>query len=318
MKTIVHLGPHRCATTTFQKYLRRNRSRLGEQGVVFWGPESLRREGLFKGLYAGPSACIDKAAVRAARQRIAKAFAEAEQHGAQVLIISEENMLGSIRGNLRQAGLYPDARLRLSAFARALGRPVDRVVFGLRPLQDYWASALAYAVKRGAALPDAGRLRKLAFGPRSWQDVLEDVAAVFPWAWIELHRFADFADAPDARLRVLLGDTAHVPRFKPDVRFNEAPDLPALRALLSERGIENRLPLCEGRWQPFDRAERSALGEIYSDDLFAFRASRANRLQMIDKTGQDTQTPDDTGLSPALAATRGQGYDQARRMGRAG
>ena len=124
MRVIFHLGAHRSATTSLQHYLRLQSPLLARRGIGFWGPQRLRNEGLFAGLYAGPSGRVSEAAVRAARPRIARALAMARARGMHTLVISEENAIGSVRGNIRAGALYPEVQSRLQGFARALGSPV--------------------------------------------------------------------------------------------------------------------------------------------------------------------------------------------------
>lgn len=313
MQIILHLGAQRSATTTFQHYMRRHADRLGALGVGFWGPGRLREAGLFQGLYAGPSGRVSAAAVAAAKPRIAAALALAGARGVRWLVISDENMLGSVKGNIRHRALYPDCATRLQGFAEALGCPVDKVLLGLRPLPDYWTSALAYGVKRGCEVPSEAVRHEISTSERSWRDVICDISTVMPEAQIEVHRFADFAGAPDARLAALIGSYQQPPRASAAVRKNEAPDLAALRASLAERGVPSGgLPKSEGRWQPFTQDQIAALAERHSDDIFWCAAGASGLAKLIER-----KTLEDVGINPLPAARRGYTYDQARRMGQA-
>ena len=51
MRVILHTGAHRCATTSFQEYMRQNAQPLARQGIGFWGPHRTRG-GLFHGIQA--------------------------------------------------------------------------------------------------------------------------------------------------------------------------------------------------------------------------------------------------------------------------
>jgi len=53
MDVILHIGAHRTATTTFQKYMRSRSAEFAARGVAFWGPLRTRR-GLFAGLLPEP------------------------------------------------------------------------------------------------------------------------------------------------------------------------------------------------------------------------------------------------------------------------
>lgn len=313
MQIILHLGAQRSATTSFQHYMRSHAERLSALGVGFWGPGRLRGKGLFEGLYAGPSGRVSAAAIAKAKPRLAAALDGARARGVRRLVISEENMLGSVKGNIRHRALYPDCATRLEGFAAALGCPVDMILLGLRPLPDYWTSALAYGVKRGCALPSAAALEAISASERSWRDVVCDIAAVMPGAQIELHRFADFADAPDVRLAQVLGADLRLPQASAGLRKNEAPDLAALRGALGARGARPAgLPEGEGRWQPFSQDQIAALAERYSDDIFWCAAGAGALAKLIER-----KTLEEAGRHPLPAERRGHIHDQARRMGQA-
>lgn len=314
MQVIFHIGAHRCATTTFQHYLRSHTAELRQAGIGFWGPQRLRDGGLFDGLYAGPSGLVSDAAIVNAKPRIAKALAAARARGIRTLLISEENALGSVKGNIRRGALYPDALSRLRGFAKAIDRPVERVLMGVRPLDSYWASAMAYAVKRGNLPPKARQLDAITDASRSWRDVACDVAEAFEGSEIELHSFTDFASKPDARLALALTRNAPLPRLTKSVRLNEAPDLGTLRACLAARGNDTGdMPNGEGRWQPFTRAQSAILAERHADDVFWCVAGAGGIARWIDR-----KEPREAGISLTAAAIRGHSYDQTRRMGRAG
>lgn len=313
MQVIFHLGAQRSATTTFQHYMRSHTQALGASGVGFWGPQRLREAGLFEGLYAGPSGRVSDEAIEAAKPRIAKALNVAAARGVRTLVISEENMLGSVKGNIRHRALYPDAETRLRGFVQAMGRPIDKVMLGLRPLDAYWSSALAYGVKRGAAVPEETALEAISGSARSWRDVVCDIAQVVPSAEIELHRYEDFADAPDARLELVLGRNAELPKSTKGLRMNEAPDLSELRAAMMKRGVSpTGLPDGEGRWQPFLPDQAEALAERHADDIFWCIAGAGGVARLIER-----KTLEEVGMSLPPAARRGHIYDQARRMGQA-
>ncbi|MCV2891590.1 hypothetical protein [Lentibacter sp. XHP0401] len=314
MQIIFHLGAHRSATTTFQHYMRSHAAGLSTLGIGFWGPQRLRGGGLFDGLYAGPNGSVSDDAIAAAKPRIARALAVAHARGMRYLVISDENALGSVKGNLRHASLYPDALSRLQGFARALDRPVDKVLLGMRPLDSYWSSAIAYGVKRGAALPDDVRLDAIANSKRSWRDVVCDVVEAFDGADIELHSFAEFADYPDTRLALALASSATLPTAKRGVRLNAAPDLEGLRACLSDRGATtNALPSGKGRWLPFTAAQSAVLAERHADDVFWCVSGAGGIAKWI-----DVKEPREAGISLTVAARRGHIYDQARHMGQTG
>ena len=110
--------------------------------------------------------------------------------------------------------------------------------------------------------------------------------------------------APEARLAAMIG--AETPRRAARAWLARSPDLAALRRAVALRGGDpSRLPGDEGRWQPFDPAQRAALRECYADDLFWLAAGADGLARLAEETG-----PDQAGTHPPSAqTTRGQDHD---------
>lgn len=307
MKVILHIGAHRTGTTSLQAYIRSHLGRLRDSGIAFWGPLRTRK-GLFTGIQHTPGLGVQ--AARRARGRILLQMDKAARSGVQTLVISDENMMGSVRMNMRKGRLYPDVGERLSRYMCAFDGRVDKVVMSVRGLDTYWASAIAYGVARGHALPDADFTASIAMHTRTWRDVVGDVACAVPHAAIEVIPFEVSAGHPDKYLAACTGQPA------PDAHtaewLNRAPSAAQLRALLVERGEDaNAVPQMQGRWTPFDAQARAALREAYADDmhwLVAGADGLATLTEELDQTRAST-------TSPPGPPNRGQGYDtQERRM----
>ena len=289
MDVILHIGAHRSASTTFQHYLRGNLPMLRRQGVGFLGPLRTRNGGLLSGVVPADGAAAPGELADRARPRIAKHCDRAAKKGLRHLIISDENILGSVRRNLRQLGLYRDAVARLDLFAAAFDGRVGRVVFALRALEDYWSSALAYGVSRGHPLPDAAALDRFADRGRSWRDVIEETAAAFPGAEIQVQDHETLAGRPDRRLWHMLGGAVEAPLKDARLWLNRAPDLDALRDILRAQGDDPaRLPPGQGRWMPFDETRAAALREAHADDMFWLRAGADGRAKLIEEVHPET------------------------------
>ncbi|TNF58078.1 MAG: hypothetical protein EP307_12730, partial [Rhodobacteraceae bacterium] len=153
MDVTLHMGAHRCATTSFQHYLRANAGWLARQELGFWGP--LRtRTGLMQGLLPQPGQIEPDACPAQAGLRLQRALDQAS--GLRRLIVSDENFLGTMRANLRSGALYPGAGARAARLGAAFGDRLGEVVLNIRATDDYWASALGYSVARGHGLPRPG------------------------------------------------------------------------------------------------------------------------------------------------------------------
>jgi hypothetical protein len=174
MDVVLHVGAHRTASTTFQKTLGANGAALAEAGIVYWGPKCTRA-GLFDGLI-GAAGTARTPAMRLAGLRpcgvAGAAGGCARARG--ILLVSEENVLGSMRAALSGAGSTP-----------MRGRACGHRGGGLRraPADDRDGDAGAGRV---VALGSGRSARRGGMGPalcddagaqpRDWRDVIDDVA----------------------------------------------------------------------------------------------------------------------------------------------
>lgn len=274
MHVALHPGAHRTATTSFQAYLRANRRALTRRGLGFWAPWKTRG-----GLIASGAAGLQTARARSAAE------------GTQTLVISEENIIGTMRACLRARSLYPDAAPRVARLAAELGG-VDRIVLQIRPQADWWASVLAYLSTRGVAPPDGG-LPGIAASARGWRHVIGDIAGACPGVDIRVTRFDAFADAPHALLTALT-DASDLPTAPPGAyRLNSAQELTGA-----------------ARPDPFTAEQNAALAEAWQDDLFWLAAGAGGHATLTEAA--------ETGHTPAAARhERGHDHEQtARRLAR--
>jgi len=275
MDVNLHVGAHRCGTTTFQTFLARNRTALADAGVVTWGPRRTRT-GLFSGLVKRPAAVTAKDARLGLRScgLIALDINELSQAGYRDLIISEENMLGTMQSNLADACLYPDVMQRLARFVNGVGENPRRIGLTIRAYDRYWASCLSQQMGRGFPVPDGDAVQRLVDQPRRWRDVLCDIAAVFPRSDILVWPFERFAGQPETQLSVLTGGL----RFQPGLLgarewLNRSMDTRALRELVTNREEQTLMSFHgAGRWTPFDSDQQAKLRDDYAADLDWLRA----------------------------------------------
>lgn len=300
MDIILHIGAHRCATTTFQHYMRQNSERLGRRGIGFWGPRRTRN-GLFSGLIPGPRLATGRDLARRAAGRIQLSCARAAAAGTQTLVISDENMLGTVRENLRLGELYCGVGERMARYGHAFGGRVSDVVLNIRSPEFYWASAFGYGLTRGMGVPVRQSLDRLAHGPRSWRDVVSDAACAVPGARLWVLPFEIYAGQPDLQLAVMTG--RNTPKTHARDWLNATPKLPELREIVAG------LPEGEGRWQPFDAPQIAAMRESYSDDLI-WLAAGADGLAtlMTDPNKKRVGT-----YPPPTDLTRGRQHDHEKR-----
>ncbi|MEM6577493.1 MAG: hypothetical protein AAF678_03300, partial [Pseudomonadota bacterium] len=204
MKVVLHIGTHRTATTSFQYYLSENAARLRSRGIHATGP-SETRDGLLTGIVPLPGAAPAQVQLDEAATRVALHLSRLRQEGATHFIVSDENMAGAARRNLRMRGLYRDLGERMARFYMAFDGRIDRVVLSIRSQESLWASALAFSVARGHRLPKPELLDELSGARRSWRDVVMDLACALPGVEIQVMPYEIFGGLPERLLEHMTG-----------------------------------------------------------------------------------------------------------------
>jgi hypothetical protein len=306
MDVILHIGAHRSASTSFQAYLRANAATLEGQGICFWGPRRTR-SGLFAGIIPVNGSPRLERQARMAKGRIALQIERAAIKGMRQLIVTDENMIGAPRRNLRDTALYRGAGERMARHAAAFGGRITRVVLSIRAFDSYWPSTLAYGIARGHALPDPQVLEAISQEGRGWRGVIADLSCALPDVELLVLPHETYGAIPERRLQIMTADTLDVPLHQHRLWLNRAPDMSALRQCLALRGQDpTDLGPGEGRYDPFDAAQKARLRELYQDDLF-WLAAGADGLAIL----KTEKTRDQTGQSPQRdPLTRGQDNDQ--------
>ncbi len=284
---ILHVGAHRCATTSFQAYLRQNSAALGKQGIGFWGP--LRTRGrLLHGVIPRPALGQGPEVAEAAAERIGAHLDRCAGRGVKTLIVSDENIVGSMRDNRADGDLYLRAGDRVARYVAAFGGQVTAIVLNIRALDSYWASALGYGVGRGFGLPGPATLAAIATLSRGWRGVIEEIAQAADGADILVAPFERFAGRADAQLRAIARCDApsdHAGEWK-----NETPDLSRLRKRLAAHEAAE-LPDAQGRWNPFTEEQAALLRQRHQKDLRWLAAGADGLARLLDDT--DAERPGD-------------------------
>ena len=145
--------------------------------------DTAAHDGLLDGLIRHPMRVTLTDERRAARAvgRLRLEFDRLDRAGQSALLISEENLLGTMMNNIEDRGLYPFLLDRMARYAPAFDL---RVGLGIRDYADYWASCLGFAIGRGHPAPDRALLDCLVTQPRRWRHLVREIATVFPAARI--------------------------------------------------------------------------------------------------------------------------------------
>ena len=308
MDIILHVGCHRTGSTSFQHYVRGNRAHLMAQGTALWEPHKLRR-GVFDGLFAKPRMRNGRNLQRRAMGRVRLHAAQARRAGAQRLLVTEENMIGAPRACLRAATLYPAIGERMARLDAAFEGTIARVVMVIRSQELWWSSIAAYGVGRGHPMPDAARLAALADAPRTWRDVITDMACALPDTQIKVLPFEQFAGRSEKVLEEATDYPA--PLTHAESWLNRSPNLEMLRDKMAEIGmpegdLPDHLARGEGRWNPFTPAQSATLREAYADDMMWLTAGADGLATLTEDRSRTRAGPS----LPAGALTKGQSNDQ--------
>ncbi|KZX98758.1 MULTISPECIES: hypothetical protein [unclassified Sulfitobacter] len=307
MDITLHVGAHRTGTTTFQQYMRANQGWLAQQGIGYWGPQRVRTS-VLPGVFPGPLTLPGRDCQRRARGRIALQLKRGERTGLQRLIVSDPNLLDSMAQCMRARALYPATGERLARISDSFGQRIGRVVLTVRSQDLWWASVAAHLTGRGHALPSQATCAAMATSPRTWRDVVTDLACAMPGAEIIVLPFERCSDRPEAMLQPC--GVLNAPRCDSADLLNRAPDIHRLRSILHERGdCPLRLGEGEGRWQPLSPAQTAALRETYADDLH-WLAAGADGLATLAEIPLRPATPIP---APARGPEKGHEHDFRQR-----
>jgi hypothetical protein len=311
MDICLHLGAHRTGSTSLQVFLNANRKAFLQDRTTFWGP-GRTRSGLFAGLIRDTRRLTpgDRATGQRSLGRIKMEMARAALNGNDRLIISEENILGTLSQNFGQCQLYPQAADRLARFAPAFGGQTLRIALAIRSYDTHWASALAFGAKAGRALPTPQMLDRLTTQPRRWRHVIKDIAHIFPEAQIAVWTFEAWASQQPQQVCALTNRLLPRTITKPVQVNNASPNAADIAAIAKDRGdhaLAESLKSTIGRYQPFNQDQQHKLRQDYATDIDWLKAGSDGLATYYDPTG-DT--------SGGSLDPRGSHHDQKRRLGR--
>ncbi|MEO9463841.1 hypothetical protein [Shimia sp.] len=294
---ILHVGAHRTGLTSFCAYLAGQRAHLRAHDTEVWTPRDTRH-GLMDGLFlaSGRSGVARRRARGAGR--VALRVAGLQRREVSDLLVIEPNMLGSLGDNVRRQRLYPATGERMARMSHAFGGQVRRVILTVRSLEDFWTSSLSWAVPQGARVPNAGALDRLVTQPRSWRDVITDLACAVPGADILVAPYERLGGRNHDIVEYAVAGRFSMPRNGEEIVLKEAPALGELRQVLRDRGqTDLGLPDGWGRWRPFDAVQSATLREIYADDMHWLRAGADGLAFLIEEAAFDQ-----TGNTPLAGA----------------
>jgi len=301
MDILLHLGAHRTATTGYQAFLWANRAGLAAAGLTPWTPRRTR-DGLLDGLIRHPMRVTMEDDRRGQRSvgRLRMELARLERADQSALLISEENLLGTMMNNIEDRGLYSFLLDRMARYAPAFDGRGLHVGLGIRDYADYWTSFLGFAIRWGHPAPDRALLDCLVTQPRRWRHLVREIATVFPAARITVWTHEVMAGRARDVTAALWGRGLPAGLDDPCDWHNRGPGIDGVIKTLALRGEalpEAAARHSAGRWMPFDEDQRAVLHAQYRRDLAWLTAGAEGLATYIDgrETPATTDRPGDPG-----------------------
>lgn len=242
-EVIVHLGAHRTGTTSVQSFLNANRKGLKSKGIDVAIPPGTRERSIID---SGNSSRV---------------------------LVSEENILGTMESNIWSRELYPNASSKL-AKQKTLLASASKIVLTIRNLSDWWRSAIFFCARKDISFPRFDELEQIAKSQRSWVDVVDDVRRANSSAELLVREFGWRTGNPKQFLKRVSG-WDEFSDFKPEPhQHNASPSLERLAAAFAKRNdfeSLSRLNSLESS-DMFTVEQQQVMRERYLADLESFRA----------------------------------------------
>ena len=300
MEFVLHLGVHRTGTTALQQACRQNAAVLAEHGVEFWGPNVMRdphlRDFVNHTMHAetDPKLAADVAGTRKTTQ---EAIRRCQSRGVNRLIISEENLIGSMDLNFRHKSLYPKTLQRLSIYRDLFPSQPVQIFISIRDYSSYWASSYAFASLRKPLKPFDEIHKDITANLRGWPEVLAEISAIFPQSHLIVQPHQNGQQSLLNALRKMLGRvTANAMKLH-ETHPNAALPAAALGVAQKLRADHPNMSIADlqsaarsqafGKttpFQPFSGKEKSHLTARYKHDLDLLKDGAIPSLELYDPT----------------------------------
>ncbi|MCR9147985.1 MAG: hypothetical protein NXH74_12405 [Rhodobacteraceae bacterium] len=251
MDYVYHLGAHRTASTFLQENLSNNLDTLRAQGIFYVNeemPEALHKQRKTIRALCHPDRQTPPADQLA--QLNADITRQAENTGARVVLISEQNRLGpamhqSLSWKIDNPGFYPQAASCLRYMTAGLPLDRTRILLYSRTPETYLLSLYSEAIRSARINMDLSAFcRAVNFNAIDFQGLQQRLQAVDPRLDIKMRSFERIKLGAESYLRTFLRDTGadpagftcHIKRMQQQLDANQ---VEALRQI-SMRGQSKR------------------------------------------------------------------------------
>lgn len=210
---ILHLGAHRTGSTYVQGVLAKNAALLAANGFGAPAQEDTRRvltERLNPRL---PSLPLPGGFGRLLKQSGVETC--------ETLILSDENILGFLNDIFTHHAFYPNTAARLKRLSRLLPVPPRKILLSIRPYESFFPSAYGRWLAPGRTVLPREDIAGIVLGfQRGWDDLVQEIAEVFPEAELLLSEYHSDASFGLSQLHRLLGPLADELEFTSGYRWN--------------------------------------------------------------------------------------------------
>jgi hypothetical protein len=176
---------------------------------------------------------------------------------------------------------------------------------------------MAYGVARGHPMLPPEGVDSLAASRRTWRDVITDLSCALPETEICVFPFERYQGRPELMLETCIDEFA--PANNDAEWLNRAPNVKALRQILTERGEISGLKVLDAnsggaRWVPFDDIQCATLREAYADDMHWLISGAGGLATLAENTMTEDWDHTGTGnIPPYGPRSKGQKHDKQER-----
>lgn len=193
MDLVLHIGAHRTGSRAIGGAIEANQAALRRDGVSAWLHNRLRATPDFPGV---TQLCQDasngdadaRSRLTALTDRLGDDYYEEAEYRRRLVLLSEENIIGTMRDNISTRSLYLDLPRRLAAYASILPVAPRRIALGIRSYETLWLSVYMFLLVRHP-MPRFGTIRDdLVWSLRGWLDVVAEIRTAFPTSELLIFR----------------------------------------------------------------------------------------------------------------------------------
>jgi hypothetical protein len=185
----LHLGAHKTGSTYLQKSFLASLQSFDSIGISYIPLAESRSLVLPAVRGKSPFMGANSTVIRGCRDLLADRFRE---HGA--VLLSDENLLGSLYRFSGGRGLYPSSQANIRSLVDIMGRDVEVIVYlSVRSYASWLQSAYVQLLKRRRLVAFADFIKNVRFSSLSWPGLVERISRALPGAKIVIWPYELFA-----------------------------------------------------------------------------------------------------------------------------